>query len=87
MIRTGGDGRAGLFGAGNVFQVAGLRAGAFDALARVAALAQRTSLIVQLEFERAQHAAQHSGARLRIWVHTTTKTSSRTNSSRQKQAQ
>lgn len=55
---TGGHRWTWLLGAGHLFQLAGLRPGALDPAARIATLAQRAALAVQLEFVRAQHAAK-----------------------------
>ena len=63
---TSGYGRARFLGAGHLLQLAGLRAGTLDTAARVAALAQRATFAVQLEFVRAQHSAQQSSTRFRI---------------------
>ena len=55
---TGGHGRTGFLQARNVFQLARLGAGTLDSTTGIATLTQRTSLFVQLEIVRAQHAAQ-----------------------------
>lgn len=44
-------------GAGDLFQLTGLRAWTFDSAARIATLAQRATFAVQFKFVRAEHTA------------------------------